>query len=160
MKKIVSIALVATLITTANAAQAKRDIHFGVGLSEVINNEAETEYKIGYGINKTFESGIYAGVVIDFGYSNSEKDSIFTYGTDGRLGVTIKDLSTYGIVSALYQTFDDAITGYAFGYGAGMEYAISDSFAVAVEYKSYSPTMENGVSYDYTNTNLILKYTY
>lgn len=163
MKKTILLASLLGITITANAAT--KDFHVGVGSSNTMNNGSEMEYKLGYGVENDKSNLLYAGVAFDFGYSKTkdalQKDlTVMTYGGDGKLGVNLGDLAVYGIAGALYQTFGNSVTGYAFGYGAGAEYRFNKSLATAVEYKSYTPKLESGAKYDYTNTNLVLKYTF
>lgn len=163
MKKI-SIAIMIGLLgfSAAHAeTTTKKDFSVAVGTSTVMNSSSEMEYKLGYGVTKYFESGIMAGVNFEVGLMNGEKENNYDYSANVKLGYSpIKNGAVYGIGSAIYQSIGTDTSGYGFGYGAGVEYRLTDSFAAAVEYKKYNMTLESGFDYDYDNTSAVLKYTF
>jgi len=163
MKKIIATALIIGLGFSAAHAETttKKDFSVAVGTSTAMGSSSEMEYKLGYGVTKYFDSGIMAGVNFEVGLMNGEKENNYDYSGNVKVGFSpIKNGAVYGIGSAIYQSIGTEISGYGFGYGAGVEYRITDSFAAAVEYKTYSMTLESGIDYDYDNTSAVLKYTF
>ena len=67
-------------------------------------------------------------------------------------------LALYGIGSGIYQGIG-GIDGAGFGYGAGIDYRITDHIALNVEYKTYSMTSNYG-DYDYDRVSTGIKYTF
>lgn len=155
-KTLTAVAIIAILTTTANAAV--RDIHVSGGTS-TIATETQPIYEIGYGVSGYFDTGLMLGVDFNFGAANTAKETTYNYGADMKLGFSpIKNTSVYAIGSAMSQSYANT-TGYGFGYGAGIEYRFNNSFATAVEYKTYSMTTKVG-DYDFDSSQLKVKYTF
>jgi hypothetical protein len=155
-KTLTAVAIIAILTTAANAAV--RDIHISGGTS-TIANETQPIYEIGYGVSAYFDSELMLGVDFNFGAANTTHDTTYNYGADAKVGFSpIKNASVYAIGSAMSQSYANT-TGYGFGYGTGIEYRFNNSFATAVEYKTYSMTSKVG-DYDFDSSQLKVKYTF
>ncbi|MDD4950500.1 outer membrane beta-barrel protein [Sulfuricurvum sp.] len=156
MKKFMIIAATAILATAANAAV--KDIHLSGGTS-TIDHATQPIYEIGYGVSGCFDSGLMLGIEFNVGGANTPKETTYNYSGDMRVGFSpIKNTSVYAIGSAMTQSYKNT-TGYGFGYGGGMEYRFNNSFATAVEYKTFSMTTKVG-DYDFDSTQLKMKYTF
>lgn len=157
MKKIVTAVAIIAIITTA-ASAAVRDLHVSGGTS-TIANETQPIYEIGYGVSGYFDSGLMFGVDFNFGTANTTKETTYNYGADMKVGFSpIKNASVYAIGSVMSQSYANT-TGYGFGYGGGMEYRFNNSFATALEYKTFSMITKVG-DYDFDSTQLKVKYTF
>ena len=68
-------------------------------------------------------------------------------------------LALYAIGSGALQGIDN-MSGAGFGYGAGIDYRITDSFALNVEYKTYDMTSDKMPNYTFEKINTNFKYTF
>lgn len=165
MKKLIfGAAIAATLGTSAALAG---DIHIGASSVEAMG-ETGTEYSVGYGWNNRdkmkSDTGFFWGGSFDYGIVDIKGEDLGSFTFDIKAGYTpIKNLSVYAIGSGAIQSYD-SINAYGFGYGAGADYKINDSFAVAAEYKTYTMTPDidgyAGIDYDYDKVGVNLKYTF
>lgn len=156
-----SSALVADITTGVT-----NDVHIGASAIEAYKLTGQA-ISLGYGGSKVWENGIMAGITMDFlagkidlpSGSTETKDTVYGISADLQVGyVPVKDLTIYAIGSGLEQSVQN-LEGYGFGYGGGIEYAITKSFAVAAEYKTYNMTNKVG-DYDYSEGGVNLKYTW
>ena len=156
-----SSALVADIVTGVT-----NDVHIGASAIEAYKLTGQA-ISLGYSGKKVWENGIMFGISMDFlagkidvpSESTDTKDTVYGISADLQVGyVPVKDLTVYAIGSALEQSVQN-LEGYGFGYGGGIEYAISKSFAVAAEYKTYNMTNKVG-DYDYSASGINLKYTW
>lgn len=168
MKKLTLVALtVSTLALNMSAKEVLTDIHLSGSASQVTNDDS-TEIGIGSGVSGYFDNGIYAGVSFDFSTgkldesnNNSKKDNtLYTAGTDLKIGYAFfaNKLAIYGIGSGIYQSVSE-VEGAGFGYGAGIDYRITDHIALNLEYKTYSMT-SNYADYDYDKVSSAIKYNF
>ena len=157
MKRILTTVAAIAILTTVAANAAVRDIHISGGTSSIAN-ETQPIYEIGYGVSGYFDSGLMLGVDFNFGAANTTKETTYNYGADMKVGFSpIKNTSVYAIGSAMSQSYAST-TGYGFGGGGGVEYRFN-SFAIAVEYKTFSMTTKVG-DYDFDSSQLKVKYTF
>lgn len=161
-KQILSLVVASLALTSAlNADINYSDFHVGV-TQATIADESNIGYTLGYGYAKTFQNGVYLGGAFDFDFVNLDEALSSSYGANIKLGYeVVNDLALYGIGAVTYQSIGSS-TGGGFGYGAGAEYIISDSFALSVEYTTYSiaPEFLTEFSYDYSKAALTLKYLF
>ena len=175
MKKLVLGALtVSTLfLNDVSARETLMDIHL-TGISSTAANIDANEIGIGYGVSVYLDNSIFLGVSFDFSAgkldnsqikienhtSTKNDDSLYTAGGDFKLGYALfnSKLAVYGIGSGIYQSIG-GIDGAGFGYGAGVDYRITDNIALNVEYKTYSMTSNFG-DYDYDRVSSGVKYTF
>lgn len=165
--KIVSLGsiLSALLLTTAiHATPAKTNISVGAASVEV-GNMTGTGYDIGFGYGKYYDGGMYWGGEFFLEYADLNVN-VIGYAADIRLGYTpvntaFKDFTLYGIGAAMYQSVDDRENS-GFGYGAGLEYRITNTIGVNVDYKTFNMTPSNirFLDYDYTKTGVSVKYMF
>lgn len=146
-------------------AEVNTEIRLGAGQLEA-NNKTATGYTIGIGMTRYFESDFLFGVDFDFTYAdiefNGRDRDLYGYGADLRLGYAFmdNDLSVYAIGSALRQTIGNT-TGAGFGYGFGGDYHITNSMALALEYKTYDITTDKAsTDYDFESVNGSLKFIF
>ena len=137
------------------------DLHAGV-MQATVANASNVGYTVGYGYATSWENGIYLGGALDYDIVDVNNQSTSSFGGDIKLGYEVLNhLALYGMVAATYQSLDKS-TGGGFGYGAGVDYIISDSFAVGAEYLTYSisPQYVQALAYDYNKASLTLKYLF
>lgn len=149
--------LVSSLAMGVNAKDYKTDIHIAISSSD-IGSENKTAYNMGYGISKTFDNKIFTAVSFDVEYASPQRGSLYGYGVDFKLGYNFwNKLNIYSIVAGKGQsTNGDA--AYGFGYGAGVEYPVTQSVGIAVEYKNYNMVSSNIPDDEYEILGLNLKY--
>ena len=174
MKKLALVAFsVSTLLlSNVSAKETLTDIHL-VGISSTAANIDSKEIGIGYGVSLYLDNSIFWGLSFDFSagkLDNSEikidnkttnkNDNIYTAGADFKLGYALFDnkLALYGIGSGIYQSIG-GIDGAGFGYGAGVDYRITNNIALNLEYKTYSMTTNYG-DYDYDRVSSGIKYNF
>jgi opacity protein-like surface antigen len=99
-------------------------------------------------------------------YADINAINIIGYAADIRLGYTpvntfLKDFTLYGIGAAMYQSVDDRENS-GFGYGAGLEYRVTNNIGINVDYKTFNMTPSNigFLNYDYTKTGISIKYMF
>ncbi|WP_418186818.1 outer membrane protein [Aliarcobacter lanthieri] len=164
MTKFTKLALASTLLTSALYAQNTKHVHIGVSTAN-IEGEDYAEFNIGYGVNGYFNSFLL-GTSFDFAYGtpkvNGKSIDVATASVDFRLGYGLFDnkLSIYAIGTGAFQGVDGT-DGAGFGYGGGINYDITDNFAINLEYKTYDmKTGSSTVNYTYEKSNLNLKYRF
>lgn len=84
------------------------------------------------------------------------------YGLNGdlKLGYNVWDkLNVYAIGGYKLQDLDGT-SGYGLGYGAGMEYPITQHIITAIEYKTYHMSRSDYKDYDFDTIGLNLKYRF
>lgn len=85
---------------------------------------------------------------------------LYSSAADIRLGISsIKSFSLYGIGAAMYPRVDDRENS-VFGSDTGVEYRITDTIAVNIDYKTFNmkPSKIGFLDYDYTKTSISVKY--
>ena len=175
MKKLVlgTLTVSTLLLNNVSAKETLMDIHL-TGVSSTAANIDATEIGIGYGVSVYLDNSIFLGLSFDFSGgkldnskvkienkpSTRNDDNIYTTGGDLKLGYALfnNKLALYGIGSGIYQGIG-GIDGAGFGYGAGVDYRITDHIALNVEYKTYSMTTNYG-DYDYDRVSSGLKYNF
>ncbi len=175
MKKLVVGALtVSTLfLNDVSAKETLMDIHL-TGISSTAADIDASEIGIGYGVSVYTDSSIFWGVSFDFSGGTLDKnqikienktltkneDSIYTAGADLKLGYALfnNKLALYGIGSGIYQGLA-GIDGAGFGYGAGIDFRITEQVSFDIEYKTYSMTSNYG-DYDYDRVSTGIKYNF
>ena len=161
-KQILSLVVASLALSSALNADIKyRDFHLGVSQASIAG-ESNIAYTIGYGYASTLKNGIYFGGSFDYDIVNSQEVTTYAYGVNMKLGYeVINKLAVYGLGSAMYQSIGNS-TGGGFGYGAGAEYVISDSFSVSSEYSTHSiaPEFLTEFSYEYDKVSVTLKYLF
>ena len=143
------------------------DLHIGVNSIDVDNFGSGIEYSIGWGAdsrNIKKDTNFYYGANFDFGIAQVDVEDLLNYTFDLKVGYLItKEFSIYAIGTGAIQDTNN-YESYGFGYGAGLDYKISDSFALSSEYKTYTMTPNiNGVAgadYDYKKVGINLKYLF
>ena len=163
MRNLKNTILSTVLLTTASNAQLVPDFHIGISNSKVLD-KTYSEFNLGYGFNKYFDSNIVVGTSIDFAYGSADITNksidVYTLSGDLKIGYAIfnKDLFLYAIGSGALQGIDNK-DGAGFGYGAGVDYRITKNIALNLEYKFYNMT-SSIFYYDYEKAHLNLKYTF
>lgn len=174
MKKLALVAFsVSTLLlSNVSAKETLTDIHL-VGISSTAANIDSKEIGIGYGVSLYLDNSIFWGISFDFSggkldnskikidnKTTNKNDNIYTAGADFKLGYALFDnkLALYGIGSGIYQSIG-GIDGAGFGYGAGVDYRITNNIALNLEYKTYSMTTNYG-DYDYDRVSSGIKYNF
>lgn len=152
--------MVAGLSTSMVAQDFDYDIHLGVLNFNMKDGDKGANFNIGYGVTKKFESGIIMGVSGDLEYTRIQRQGVYSLGGDLKLGYNVWDkLNLYAIGGYKIQNIDDT-TGYGFGYGAGIEYPITQRVWASFEYKTYAMTCSDRNDYDFSTAGFKLKYTF
>ncbi|MCT7536964.1 MULTISPECIES: outer membrane beta-barrel protein [Aliarcobacter] len=163
MRNIKNIIVSTVLLSSVSNATLVSDVHVGIYNAKVLD-ESYTEFNVGYGFNKYFDSNIVVGTSIDFAYGSADITNksidVYTLSGDLKIGYSIfnQDLLIYGIGSGVLQGIDNK-DGAGFGYGAGADYRITKNVALNLQYKVYNMTSSR-FKYDYEKANLNLKYTF
>lgn len=136
------------------------DIHAGIAQLNIKDGDEGAVYNLGYGVTKTFDNRVVFGVAFDLDAGKIESKSIYGLSGDLKLGYNVWDkLNIYAIGGYKIQDLD-GVDGYGFGYGAGVEYSITEHIVTAIEYKTYHMDGRNYKDYDYDTVGLILKYRF
>ena len=163
MKNFKNIVICLVALSSFAAAQIVSEVHVGVSNAKVLD-ETYTEFNLGYGFNKYFDSNVVLGSSLGFAYGNPNVNNknidVYTAYVDLKVGYAIfdKDMFLYAIGSGALQGIDNN-DGAGFGYGVGADYRITKSIALNLEYKTYDMTTSR-FDYDYEKANLNLKYTF
>lgn len=165
MKKLTNLLLVSSALALNLSAQNVTDYHIGVSSAEVLN-KTFTEVNLGYGVNWNTQSDIYVGIALDLAFGNVDLENgknlnIFTSTADLKLGYEMFDdkLGLYVLGTGALQSLD-SMSGAGFGYGGGIDYKFTKSFAMNVEYKTYDMTSDKMPNYTYEKINTNFKYTF
>lgn len=165
MKKITKLAIVTSALTLNLSAQTVSDYHIGVSSAKVLDKDF-VELNVGYGANFYTQSNIFFGIAIELAYGqvdleNIKSADVITSNGDFKLGYAMLEnkLALYAIGSGALQGID-SMSGAGFGYGAGIDYRITDSFALNVEYKTYDMTSDKMPNYTFEKINTNFKYTF
>lgn len=148
------------LVSVSQAGSMKKNVSVGVASVEV-GDKTGTGYDAGFGYGTT-DSGFYWGGAFLFEYANVNNINVTGYAADIRLGISpTKSLSLYGIGAAMYQSVNDRENS-GFGTGGGIEYRITDTIAVNMDYKTFNmkPSHVGFLDYDYTKTSVSVKYIF
>ena len=157
MKNFKNIVICLVALSSFASAQIVSDVHVGVSNAKVLD-ETYTEFNLGYGFNKYFDSNVVLGSSLGFAYGNpnvnSKNINVYTLSGDLKIGYAIfnQDLFVYTIGSGALQGIDNKD-------GAGADYRITKNIALNFEYKIYNMTSSR-FDYDYEKANLNLKYTF
>ncbi|MFA6137054.1 MAG: outer membrane beta-barrel protein [Sulfurimonas sp.] len=166
MKKVLSlVAAVAVLGSSALFADSHKDVHVGASVINVQDTTGQA-VNIGYGGNTVWSNNFMMGLSMDFQggkidvpKNSTAESSLFGLSADVQIGyVPLKDVTAYGIGTALGQSVGN-VEGAGFGYGAGIDYAVTKYFTVSAEYKTYAMKNEAG-NYDYATSGINLRYTW
>lgn len=175
MKKLVLGALTvsALLLNDVSASETLMDLHL-TGISSTAAEIDASEIGVGYGVSMYLDNGIYWGISFDFSggkldngkikidnkTSTKNDENIYTAGGDFKLGYALfnNKLALYGIGSGIYQGIG-GIDSAGLGYGAGVDFRITDQVSFDIEYKTYSMTSNYG-DYDYDRISTAIKYSF
>ncbi len=166
--------LLAALLSTGSIVSATEGttyIEAGIGQYSY-EDETITGYKLGLGGDTTYSNNVYLGFDFDVNSGEIYNEQIIGMGMDVNLGYTfINALSPYIFLGynlqAVYDSDESQFDSYiGFGYGVGVNYKISNSFAVDAKYKmatlDYWDTADTGRSrdIDFSSIGVSLKYLF
>ena len=157
-KKILGVALLATMAVTASANADTIRTYITVGANTTtIGSQSGNGWDIGYGADRTWDNGVYAAFDMNYEQAKVQSDTLQNFGMDIKLGYKWKDIAVYGIGSGVGESYLNA-TGYGYGYGAGVEYTPHQwkHIGVGLDYKQYKITSEL-VDYDKDTAKVYLK---
>jgi hypothetical protein len=164
IKSLASILSPLLLVTALHATPTKMNVSVGVASVDV-GEKSGTGYDVGFGYGKYYDGGMYWGGEFILEYADLNVN-VIGYAADIRLGYTpvntfLKNFTLYGIGAAMYQSVDDRENS-GFGYGAGLEYRITNAIGVNVDYKTFNMTPSNigFLDYDYTKIGASVKYMF
>ena len=158
-KSLVAISLIAGFSTLLNAVDFDTKISVG-GSSAKLEGDTYNQYVVGYTSNTKLDNGIMLGFGNSLAYgSANEGIDIVTLDMDLRAGYEIiPSLRGYALGTGVLQTVDDDFAK-GLGYGAAVEYRITENMALEGSYKTTH--MKESVShYDYDTSNIALKFNY
>ena len=135
-------------------------------------DESGAEYAVGFGISKVTDINIIGGDLlfagnIDISYTDI---NLYKNGTSDnndlslllnlKMGLEYSKVRLYLIGASRVSGGDDSFLG--FGYGGGLEYRLTEMFALSAEYITYTmDSVKNNVvreDVDHDTTSIILKY--
>ena len=170
LKSLILTALLSTG-TMLSAASANTYIQAGIG-QYTYEEEDTTSYNLGLGTDTTYNNNVYFGFDFDVNFGEMYSEQLIGMGMDVNLGYTfMKSLSPYAFVGynlqAIYDSDESQFDSYiGFGYGVGVNYKISDSFAVDAKYKmatlDYWDNSDTGYSgdMDFSSLGINIKYLF
>ena len=164
-----TLSVVGALALSSSSVSADIVKNISVGVTQVeVFEESATGFSVGYGFaTDTLESsGLYWGFGFNFDMASLGEEaqfggeSVMAYGGNVKLGYApINKLGLYVMGSVMMQSIGNA-SGAGFGYGAGAEYRVAEHFAVDVEYKTHSMSLEGLLDYDYNTVGANIKYIF
>ncbi len=167
MKKLLLTALL-TLGSVANAGYMEA----GVAQLEY-SGETTLGYNLGIGSDVYMDNSLYMGFDFDLIFGKLNSEQVLGLGFDLNVGwEAVKGLALYGLIGvntqSIYNSSESIFNNYyGFDYGAGVNYQISNSFAVDVKYKtssmSYYDHADTGHNYadmDFSSIGINLKYIF
>ena len=152
-------------IDTLFADKPYGDVHIGIARGEnsyeSINDKGEV-YILGVGLTKVFDTGLYLGGSTDIEYidihtKQTRGENNWGLTLDLRAGYQINYLSFYAIGGLKAIGDDEDYVG--FGYGAGVEWRLCDTYLLSAEYKVYDLSGSR-IDYDYTTVGMNIKYLF
>lgn len=172
MKKLTKVALASLLLAGALNADSTRYWSItGSNVDTELSDSKHIEYGLNWGIKKYFDSNVIFGVQMGISYGNIEfvdetsntKEDLSSLGINGdfRVGYSFFDrsLDLYGILGYAVEDID-GVNGLGFGYGVGVDYNFNKNWAVGVEYKNYSMSLDGVFDYDLKKTVASIKYSF
>ena len=155
MKKIVATTFLVGFFSSAFAMDTK--FYGGVSAAE-IDNHSYTQYTIGQNTGTKFDNNIFFAFANGLSYGRVKSGvSATTVDLDLKLGYEfVENLIGYGIGTGAIQFYDES-TYTGLGYGAALEYRISQTVSVEGSYKTMNMSKSNH-SYDYDTANLGVKF--
>ena len=165
MKRLSSLLMAAALAASTLAADEIRKTAYIGAASASIENENMTEAIFGFGVDKIYDSGMIIGFHNEYSYgsvedsSSNDKSGVSTIEFDLKGGYSpFKNFSVFALVAAAGQ-YIESDAAYGFGYGGGMDYALTDSFILDVRYKTYS-MKDSIINYDYDKAVASIRYKF
>lgn len=165
MKRLSSLLMAATLAASTLAADELRKTVYIGATSASLENENMTEAIFGFGADKIYDSGMIIGFHNEYSYgsvgdsSSNDKSGVSTIEFDLKGGYSpFKNFSVFALVAAAGQ-YIESDAAYGFGYGGGMDYALTDSFILDVRYKTYS-MKDSIINYDYDKAVASIRYKF
>lgn len=165
VKKLSSLLLAVVIAVSSLAAdEVRKTVYIGAATAS-IEKESMTEGVFGFGMDKIYSSGMLWGFHSEYSFgklsddATNENDMVATIEFDLKAGfVPFRDLSVFALVAAAGQYIEND-GAYSFGYGAGMDYALTQNIIFDVRYKTYS--MKNSLlDYDYDKAVASLRYKF
>jgi len=170
MKKKLKLLVLTGLLAVGTTASAY--IEVGVAKQEYASTSI-TGFNVGLGSDTYWDSGFYSGFDFDVNFGELYSEQVLGLGMDINLGWSFFDsLALYGLIGynsqSIYNTSRSEFNTYlGLGYGAGVNYKITDNFAVDLKYKKatleYFDTTEfkfSGSDFDYTSLGINLKISF
>lgn len=165
MKKLSSLLMAAAIAASTLAADELRKTVYIGAASSSIENENMTEAVFGFGVDKIYDSGLIIGFHNEYSYgsveagSSNDKSGVSTIEFDLKGGYSpFKKFSVFALVAAAGQ-YIASDAAYGFGYGAGMDYMLTDSIILDVRYKTYR-MKDVLLDYDYDKAVVSLRYKF
>ena len=165
MNKLSSLLMAAAIVASTLAAdELRKTVYIGAATAS-IENESMTEAVFGFGVDKIYNSGLIIGFHNEYSYgsvetgSSNDKSGVSSIEFDLKGGYSpFKNFSVFALVAAAGQ-YIESDAAYGFGYGAGMDYMLTDSFILDVRYKTYS-MKDTLLDYDYDKAVASIRYKF
>lgn len=163
MKKL--IVGILTILMFSFIGQAKESsvyVQANGGQAKILSKTTAT-YGLGIGTEAVWHYHIYTAIDFNFDYANALSKNYYTFSFLFKPGYNIpfdnQAVNIYAIVGGAEQTTDPS-GGAGFGYGGGVEYRFTSSFAISAEYKTFhiTTTQVNTPNYTYDIGDVSLKY--
>ena len=158
-KKLLAISIIASIASVLNASEFDTKISIGAS-SAKIGTDSYTQFGVGYSSNKLLNSGIILGFGNSLSYGNV-RDGVnaTTADMDLRVGYEVmKNLTAFALGTGVYQYIDNS-SATGLGYGASLEYKISNTVSLAGSYKTTKMTYSTK-NYDYDTSNFAVKFNF
>lgn len=158
LKKIIVSGLVASALSSTLFAE--NYMYVGASKAELFE-ESVNAFQFGLGGNTVLQNNIVIGSSLVYHKGKLEDASFNGIGVDIHLGYSpLESLLVYGIGSYQVQSISSNSSS-GIGYGGGASYTFLDSFALALEYKTYEPEFTKyDVSYTYDTLDLLVKFVW
>ncbi len=153
MKKVITTALAATLLTTSAMAgsHSQKRLNLTVGAS-TLGDSSATEYSMGMEGRKIWDNGLMLATsttvtLISLDEPVDDEVDLVGLDLDFKVGYVYRAFSVYG-----FGTMTANSVVYGFGGGVGCEYQPTSWLSIGADYRSVSTETAVGESYDYDST--------
>ena len=166
--------LKAVVLTSCLALTTVASAYMEVGVAtQEYGNTSITGFNVGFGSDTYTAIGFYTGFDFDVNLGEVYSEEVIGMGIDLNIGWSFFDaLAIYGLIGYNSQSiYSSAKSEYntflGLGYGAGVNYKLSNNFAIDVKYKKakleyYDTTNSEftGRDFDYTSLGVNLKLSF
>lgn len=158
-RRLLAIFLIASITPFLNATGFDTKISIGAS-SAKIAGDTYTQFGIGYSSNKLLDNGIILGFGNSLSYGNVRNGvDVTSADMDLRVGYEIiNNLTAFALGTGVYQYMDNS-SATGLGYGASLEYRISNNVSLEGTYKTTEMSYSTR-NYDYETSNFAVKFNF